>query len=169
MLIFVDLATSGTGGFGYFIATCAIVGAFGVAGGNVEGAVMGELSFMRPEFIQKYDNGLRKGASMPIFCTKRPISEQFIFISLYIYIELFILSNQLLIVPNSDNCLHFAVLFLATSTFIELLCILLYAIYFPRLPIVEYYRSKAASEGFTSLQLYPLISPLLAFRNMHQI
>ena len=30
---------------------------------------------------------------------------------------------------------------------IELVCVLVYAIYFPRLPIVKYYRSKAASEG----------------------
>jgi equilibrative nucleoside transporter 1/2/3 len=33
------------------------------------------------------------------------------------------------------------------STFFEFLCILLYAIIFPKLPIVKYYRSKAASEG----------------------
>ncbi|RXH86057.1 hypothetical protein DVH24_017110 [Malus domestica] len=39
------------------------------------------------------------------------------------------------------------VLFLTISTFTEFLCILLYAFYFPRLPIVKYYRSKAASEG----------------------
>ncbi|KAI4296597.1 hypothetical protein L6164_036545 [Bauhinia variegata] len=40
-----------------------------------------------------------------------------------------------------------AILFFAISTFIELLAILLYAIYFPILPIVKYYRSKAALEG----------------------
>jgi equilibrative nucleoside transporter 1/2/3 len=33
------------------------------------------------------------------------------------------------------------------STFFEFLCVLLYAIVFPKLPIVKYYRSKAASEG----------------------
>lgn len=41
----------------------------------------------------------------------------------------------------------FAVLFFAISTFFELLCVLLYAFVFPKLPIVKYYRSKAASEG----------------------
>jgi hypothetical protein len=41
----------------------------------------------------------------------------------------------------------FSVLFLAMSTFFEFLCILLYAFVFPKLPIVKYYRSKAASEG----------------------
>ena len=43
--------------------------------------------------------------------------------------------------------LSFAVLFLAISTFITFLCFILYASYFPSLPIVVYYRSKAASEG----------------------
>jgi equilibrative nucleoside transporter 1/2/3 len=33
------------------------------------------------------------------------------------------------------------------STFFEFLCILLYAFVFPKLPIVKYYRAKAASEG----------------------
>lgn len=38
-------------------------------------------------------------------------------------------------------------LFLAISTFFEFLCILLYAFIFPKLPIVKYYRTKAAAEG----------------------
>lgn len=41
----------------------------------------------------------------------------------------------------------FAVLFLAISTFFEFMCILLYATIFPKLPIVKYFRAKAASEG----------------------
>jgi len=40
-----------------------------------------------------------------------------------------------------------AVLFFALSSFFELLCVILYAFIFPKLPIVKYYRSKAASEG----------------------
>lgn len=35
----------------------------------------------------------------------------------------------------------------AISTLFEILCIILYAFYFPKLPVVEYYRSKAALEG----------------------
>ena len=38
-------------------------------------------------------------------------------------------------------------MFFAISAFFELLCVLLYAFFFPRLPIVKYFRSKAASEG----------------------
>lgn len=40
-----------------------------------------------------------------------------------------------------------AVLFFAISSFFELLCVILYAFAFPKLPIVKYYRSRAASEG----------------------
>jgi len=40
-----------------------------------------------------------------------------------------------------------AVLFFSVSTLFELLCVLLYAFVFPKLPIVKYYRAKAASEG----------------------
>ncbi|KAH8490502.1 hypothetical protein H0E87_022875 [Populus deltoides] len=40
-----------------------------------------------------------------------------------------------------------AVSFLAISAFFELLCVLLYAYVFPKLAIVKYYYSKAASEG----------------------
>jgi hypothetical protein len=41
----------------------------------------------------------------------------------------------------------YAVLFSSISCFFELLCVLLYAFVFPKLPIVKFYRSKAASEG----------------------
>lgn len=40
-----------------------------------------------------------------------------------------------------------AALFFTLSAFFELACVLLYAFVFPKLPIVKYYRSKAASEG----------------------
>ncbi|KAJ0434787.1 putative equilibrative nucleoside transporter [Helianthus annuus] len=40
-----------------------------------------------------------------------------------------------------------SVLFLAISTFFEFLCIFLYAFVFAKLPIVKYYRAKAACEG----------------------
>jgi hypothetical protein len=47
-----DLATSGKGGLGTFIGICVISGAFGVADAHVQGGMVGDLSFMRPEFIQ---------------------------------------------------------------------------------------------------------------------
>lgn len=49
---------------------------------------------------------------------------------------------------NSNNGLRKgALLFMSISTLLEFLCIFLYALVFPKLPIVKYYRSKAASEG----------------------
>lgn len=47
----------------------------------------------------------------------------------------------------SNNVAIYAVLFLSISTLVELFCVLLYAFYFPKLPIVKYFRAKAASEG----------------------
>lgn len=38
-------------------------------------------------------------------------------------------------------------MFFSISTLFELLCVFLYAVVFPKLPIVKFYRSKAASEG----------------------
>ncbi|KAG5551846.1 hypothetical protein RHGRI_010071 [Rhododendron griersonianum] len=92
LVLVLDLATSGKGGIGTYIGICFISGAFGVADAHVQGGMVGDLSYMLPEFIQ-------------------------------------------------------VVLFFAISAFFELLCVLLYAFVFPKLPIVKYYRSKAASEG----------------------
>ncbi|KAI3875890.1 hypothetical protein MKX03_037743 [Papaver bracteatum] len=40
-----------------------------------------------------------------------------------------------------------AIMFLVISALFELLCLLLYAFVFAKIPVVKYYRSKAASEG----------------------
>ncbi|KAL6282226.1 hypothetical protein ACE6H2_013155 [Prunus campanulata] len=87
---------SGSGAIAPYIGICACVGASGVADAHFQGGMVGDLSFMRPEFIQiglllkqsffaglaasgaltsgmrlmtkaaieKYHNGLRKGASV---------------------------------------------------------------------------------------------------------
>ncbi|CAL5413020.1 unnamed protein product [Camellia sinensis] len=47
-----DLATSGKGGIGTYIGICMISGAFGVADAHVQGGMVGDLSFMLPEFMQ---------------------------------------------------------------------------------------------------------------------
>ncbi|KAK4762246.1 hypothetical protein SAY87_030130 [Trapa incisa] len=52
-----------------------------------------------------------------------------------------ILSINILTCPDRE------ILFFAISCLFELLCVFLYALVFPKLPIVKYYRSKAASEG----------------------
>ena len=45
-------AASGEGGLGIFLAICALSGAFGVADAHVQGGMVGDLSYMQPEFIQ---------------------------------------------------------------------------------------------------------------------
>ncbi|KAK7838943.1 equilibrative nucleotide transporter 3 [Quercus suber] len=119
-LIYLDLATSGKGGVGPYIGICVIVCFIGVASANVQGGMVGELSFMLPELIQSFLAGWAAAGTLTSvlrLLTKAAFEK-------------------------SNN-----VLFLAISTFITFLCFILYASYFPSLPIVVYYRSKAASEG----------------------
>ncbi|KAM1108451.1 hypothetical protein ACFX14_005211 [Malus domestica] len=126
MLIIVDVATSAGGGVGPYIGICACVAAFGVADAHVQGGMVGDLSLMRPEFIQSFFAGL--AASGALTSGLR-------------------LMTKAAFEKSHDGLRKGTMLFLTISTFTEFLCILLYAFYFPRLPIVKYYRSKAASEG----------------------
>ncbi|KAB1223884.1 Equilibrative nucleotide transporter 2 [Morella rubra] len=56
-------STSGKGGVGPFIGLCVLSACFGVADAHVQGGMLGDLSFMCPEFIQLmlvYKRTLRK-------------------------------------------------------------------------------------------------------------
>ncbi|XP_058208937.1 equilibrative nucleotide transporter 3-like isoform X1 [Rhododendron vialii] len=161
LVLVLDLATSGKGGIGTYIGICFISGAFGVADAHVQGGMVGDLSYMLPEFIQSFlaglaasgaltsglrlitkaafensRDGLRKGA-IPYHATCTlydiPIQRQS--------------WNPLKLANKRAFLAIYKILFFAISTFFELLCVLLYAFVFPKLPIVKYYRSKAASEG----------------------
>ncbi|KAI8558403.1 hypothetical protein RHMOL_Rhmol04G0089600 [Rhododendron molle] len=126
LVLVLDLATSGKGGIGTYIGICFISGAFGVADAHVQGGMVGDLSYMLPEFIQSFLAGL--AASGALTSSLRLITKAAF--------------------ENSrDGLRKGAILFFAISAFFELLCVLLYAFVFPKLPIVKYYRSKAASEG----------------------
>ncbi|KAG9452795.1 hypothetical protein H6P81_005699 [Aristolochia fimbriata] len=126
MVLILDLATSGRGGLGPYIGVCAIAGAFGLADGFVQGGIVGDLSFMDPDFIQSFFAGL--AASGALTSALRVVTKAAF--------------------ENSKNGLRKgAILFFAISAFFEFLCLLLYAFIFPKLPIVKYYRSKAAKEG----------------------
>ncbi|CAA7394652.1 unnamed protein product [Spirodela intermedia] len=126
LLIVLDLATSGRGGVWPFLGVCIISGAFGVADAHVQGGMVGDLSLMCPEFVQSFLAGL--AASGAIISALRLITKGAF--------------------ENTKGGLRKgALLFFAISSFFELLCVLLYAFIFPRLPIVRFYRSKAASEG----------------------
>lgn len=126
LLIVLEVATSGKGGIGPFIGVCLIGGAFGVADAHVQGGMVGDLSLMCPEFIQSFLAGL--AASGALTSALRLITKA-------------AFEN------SQDGLRKGAILFFAISSFFELLCVLLYAFIFPKLPIVRYYRSKAASEG----------------------
>ncbi|MCD7453305.1 Epsin-3, clathrin recruitment and traffic between the Golgi and endosome [Datura stramonium] len=129
-LIVLDLATSGKGGIGNYIGVCAIVGCFGVADAHVQGGMVGDLAFMCPEFMQSFFAGL--AASGALTSGLR-------------------LMTKAAFENSNDGLRKGVMLFLAISAFVEFICIFLYAFIFPKLPIVKYYRTKAAAEGSTTV------------------
>lgn len=46
------MATSGHGGVGPYVGVCALVSGLGIADGVAQGALVGDLSFMDPIYIQ---------------------------------------------------------------------------------------------------------------------
>lgn len=125
-LLVIDLATSGKGGIGNYIGICVFVAAFGIADAHVQGGMVGDLSFMHPEFMQSFFAGL--AASGALTSGLRLVTKASF--------------------DKTDNGLRKGVmLFLAISTFFEFLCVLLYAFLFGKLPIVKHFRKNAASQG----------------------
>lgn len=124
--LLLDVGTSGRGGVGPYVGLCLLVGAFGVADAHVQGGMCGDLAFMPPQFIQSFFAGL--AASGVITSGLRLVTKAAF--------------------DKSNNGLRKgALLFLSITVGVEFLCIFLYAFYFPKLPIVKYFRAKAASEG----------------------
>ncbi|KAG7557697.1 Equilibrative nucleoside transporter [Arabidopsis suecica] len=126
LLIILDLTTKGQGGIGPYIVLCAIVASFGFADASVRGGMIGDLSLMCPELIQSFVAGLAVAGALT---------------------SAFRLITKAAFEKSHDGLRKGAMIFLAISTLIEFLCVLLYAYVFPKLPIVKYYRRKAASEG----------------------
>jgi len=125
-VIILDVLSSGGGGIVPFVGVCIIAAAFGIADGHVQGGMTGDLSLMCPEFVQSFFAGL--AASGAITSALRFFTKA--------------------VFENSrDGLRKGAMLFSSISCFFELLCVLLYAFIFPKLPIVKFYRSRAASEG----------------------
>ncbi|CAN1844004.1 Equilibrative nucleotide transporter 3 [Linum perenne] len=125
-VLVLDVATSGRGGIGAFIGICLISAVFGVADAHVQGGMVGDLSFMHPDFIQSFLAGL--AASGALTSALRLITKAAF--------------------ENTKNGLRKgALLFFGISSFFELMCLVLYAFAFPKLPVVKFYRAKAATEG----------------------
>ncbi|KEH17900.1 putative equilibrative nucleoside transporter [Medicago truncatula] len=126
LVIVLDLATSGRGGIGTFSGLCTFFACFGIAHALVQGGVSGELSSMCPEFIQAFIGGIT--ASGVVACGLRLLTKY--------YFEKY-----------GNGLRKGALLSLGISTVFELLSIIMYAIYFPKLSIVKYYRLKATLKG----------------------
>ncbi|KAL0684163.1 hypothetical protein Bca4012_051011 [Brassica carinata] len=126
LLIMLDLTTKGQGGIGPYIGLCAVVSLFGIADATVKGGMIGDLSLMCPELIQSFMAGLAVAGALTSALR---------------------LITKAAFEKSNDRLRKGAVIFLVISTFIEFLCVMLYAYVFPKLPIVKCYRQKAASEG----------------------
>ncbi|KAF8112155.1 hypothetical protein N665_0066s0033 [Sinapis alba] len=126
LLIVLDLATKGRGGIGPYLGLCTVVASFGLADATVQGGMIGDLSLMCPELIQSYMAGLGLAGALT---------------------SAFRLMTKAAFENSSDGLRKGALIFLAISTSIQFLCVMLYAYVFPKLPIVKYYRRKAALEG----------------------
>ncbi|WZY77538.1 hypothetical protein YC2023_023922 [Brassica napus] len=126
LLIMLDLSTKGQGGIGPYIGLCAIVSLFGIADATVKGGMIGDLSLMCPELIQSFMAGLAVAGALTSALR---------------------LITKAAFEKSNDRLRKGAMIFLVISTFIEFLCVMLYAYVFPKLPIVKCYRQKAASEG----------------------
>ncbi|KAF8112154.1 hypothetical protein N665_0066s0032 [Sinapis alba] len=121
-----DLTTRGRGGIGPYIGLCAIVASFGLADATVQGGMIGDLSLMCSELIQSFMAGLGVAGALT---------------------SAFRLMTKAAFEKSNDGLRKGAMIFLAISAFIQFLCVMLYAYVFPKLPIVKYYRRKAALEG----------------------
>ncbi|KAI3903483.1 hypothetical protein MKW98_032137 [Papaver atlanticum] len=125
-IIALDLATSGGGGLGRLIGLCSIVIIVAVAQGSLEGALFGDLSMMCPEFMQNFLSGMAASGILTS-CLR--------------------LITKAAFETSRSGLRKGAMVLLSIATSFMMLCAVLYAFVFGKLPIVKYHRSKAASEG----------------------
>ncbi|CAD5327079.1 unnamed protein product [Arabidopsis thaliana] len=114
------------GGIGPYTGLCAVVAAFGLADATVQGGMFGDLSLMCPELVQSYMGGMAVAGALTSALR---------------------LITKAAFEKSNNGLRKGAMMFLAISTCIELLSVMLYAYVLPKLPIVMYYRRKAASQG----------------------
>lgn len=62
-----------------------------------------------------------------------------------------------------------AVLFLAIATLMEILCVVIYAYMFPKLPIVKSYRAKAETNSMETDQIPRLGNKEVIYQNMNRV
>ncbi|KAG0481510.1 hypothetical protein HPP92_012368 [Vanilla planifolia] len=123
LIVVIDLATSGRGGIVVFLAICIITAACGVADAFVQGGMVGDLSFMDSNLMQSFLAGVAMSGT-------------------------FTSALRLITKASFGGSLRKgALMFFTTASVFEFFCVLLYAYVFPKLPIVKFYRLKAAAEG----------------------
>ncbi|KAG0614918.1 hypothetical protein M758_5G000700 [Ceratodon purpureus] len=126
LFIFVDVATSGRGGVGPYVGVCVLVAGVGIADGTAQGALVGDLSFMEPTYIQAYSAGLAMSGvitSLLRFMTKAAFGD------------------------SRSGIRKGALTFFAISVLTELLGFVLYAFVFPKVQAVKGFRIAAHQQG----------------------
>ncbi|MCL7051001.1 hypothetical protein MKW94_010124 [Papaver nudicaule] len=111
-----------------YIGVCLVSSAYGVAAAHAQGGMVGDLSLMCPEFIHT-------SSFLAGFSFSGALSSALRLIT------------KVAFEKSKDGLRKGALMFFAISALFELLSLLLYAYILPKLPIVKYYSTKAASEG----------------------
>ncbi|CAK9882783.1 unnamed protein product [Sphagnum jensenii] len=126
LLIVVDLATSGQGSVGAYVAVCFLIAGCAIADGTSQGGILGDLSLMEPAYIQAYSGGLAvAGVSTSVLR----------------------LITKVAFGGSSFGLRKGALTFLGIAAFTQLCGLTLYSVVFPRVPAVKAYRLKAMQQG----------------------
>ncbi|KAL9664999.1 hypothetical protein QQ045_020408 [Rhodiola kirilowii] len=126
IVLVLEICTTRKEAVGNFIGVCLSSAAIGYADAHVAGGMIGELSFMRPEFTQSFLAGMAASGALTSglrLITKAGFRD------------------------SESGMRNGAFTFFALSAFFNLICALVYAFVFPKHPLVKKYRLKAASEG----------------------
>ncbi|XP_024521883.1 equilibrative nucleotide transporter 3 isoform X2 [Selaginella moellendorffii] len=130
MVPIIDLASHGGGGLAPYTGLCALCMLFGLCDGLVQGGLVGDLSYMHPHLLQSFSAGA--GASGAATSGLR-------------------LVTKACFASTKGGLRKGALVFFFLSTSFQLLCLLLYAVVFPKLETIKNYRKAAALEGATTV------------------
>ncbi|CAF1838250.1 unnamed protein product [Brassica oleracea var. botrytis] len=150
-LITVDLVSEGKGGLFPFLLLCFIAASFGVANALVEGAMMGDLSCISHDLIQPFAAGLGIAGALTSGLS---------------------LLTKAVFQNSRDGLRKGALLFLAISSVIEFLCVVIYALLFPKLSIVQNYQAHSVSNQMETTEVsrvLPIDNLQLARENIYKL
>ncbi|CAF2133917.1 unnamed protein product, partial [Brassica rapa] len=150
-LITVDLVSEAKGGLFPFLLLCFIAASFGVANALVEGAMMGDLSCISHDLIQPFAAGLGIAGAITsgLSLFTKAVFQNF-----------------------RDGLRKGALLFLGISSVIEILCVVIYALLFPKLSIVQNYQAHSISNQMETTEVsrvLPIDNLQLARENIYKL